>query len=589
MTLVPVDAVWFKRVTNADFFNIEKTPGTTQGGGGMTYFDIPKTARDALFRFLRREIPPPAGPFPPLTIPGVVAIGAPDRSAALAMSKNRDNDPRYRIENQNRHMPGSQRHPAWSPELGFPQAATPVTDAASAEPFLTNGLRIFLVRAADGSNFAGFVEGHTRPTGWPAALDPMFTSNDPGATIEIGTPAGSDVDDVVRRVLAAWGRGQYNVLLYGPPGTGKTHAMNSLWRLLGSGLGPGSVFLDPDDTRVPFKSISDVLPIPLPVARDWVTFHQSYSYEDFVVGLRPDPTPRGLSLVPRIGRMLDLAVSLSCTQGPRSAVLMIDEVNRGNVARIFGEFITFMDVDYRASDPGDPPNPMQLPVPLPSVGVRGTHTESLERPSGGSVRLPSPWHFPRRFYVVASMNSVDRAVAPLDSALGRRFERIEVAPDLALLARWLGVKPGEVEAKVGASAPPGSALSATEAAWLLLARLNHAIATSLGPEFELGHTYLRDVSSGTDEDDRFRLLATAWDRALYPQLVDRFVGRPAELLRLLKVDAEERPSGYLFLQRTFGFGVTDDEGVALEPISLVQELPGNTPAVQATLRFLAVP
>lgn len=588
MTPLPVDSVWFKRVTNADFFNIEKTPGTTQGGGGMTYFDIPKTARDALFRFLGRDLPPPEGPFPPILLPDVRAIGAPDQAAPLSMSKNRDNDPRYRIENQNRHMPGSQRHPAWAPELGFPQATSPVTDAASAEPFLTGGLRILLVRTADGALHAGFVEGVDPPPDWPPGLAAVFTSSDPGGHIAVGTPTGFDIDDIVRRVLDAWGRGRFNVLLYGPPGTGKTHAMNSLWRLLDSGIGPSSIFLDPQDRTRPFKTASDVLPIELPVAQDWVTFHQSYSYEDFIVGLRPNPTPQGVSLVPRVGRMLDLALEVAIGAAG-SAVLMVDEVNRGNVARIFGEFITFMDPDYRAAATGSPPNPMQLPVPLPSVGVSGSHTQPLERPSGGVPRLPVPWYFPRSFYMVASMNSVDRAVAPLDSALGRRFERIEVGPDLGLLADWLGVAPSDVETALAAGGPPGSGLTAGQAGWLLLSRLNHSIATSLGPEFELGHTYLREVASAAGEDERFLLLATAWERALFPQLVDRFVGRPTELLRLLKVDAEDRPPNYLFGPRTFPFGTTEDEGVALKPVSLVDEWATAADAVRATLRFLAVP
>ena len=196
---------------------------------------------------------------------------------------------------------------------------------------------------------------------------------------------------------------------------------------------------------------------------------------------RPNPTPQGLSLSPRVGRLLDIAITLDVPslEPPQSAVLMIDEINRGNVARIFGEFITFMDTDYRAESPGDPVNEMRLPVPLPSVGSRGPSPQPLERPSGGLVRLPVPWFFPRRVLVLASMNSVDRAVAPLDSALGRRFERIEVVPDLALLALWLGVSRSTILSKLASGAmPPGSDLEPPEVAWLLLYRLNHAIATS---------------------------------------------------------------------------------------------------------------
>lgn len=586
MKLLPVKAVWFRQITNADFFNIEKTPGTTSGGGGMTYIDLPKAARDPLFEFIGRKTPGPTGPFPPIDLPDVRAIGNPTASGSLRMSHNREGDIRYRVENQNRHMQGSQRHPAWMPTMGFPQANGPVNSAATAQPYINDGLRIFLVQTTSGDVFAGFAEGKSLPAGWPRALDPMF-DGDPGGCIFPNASVGFEIDDIVRRVLDAWQRGRTNVLLYGPPGTGKTHAMNSLWQLLRSEVAPDSIFLDPDSYLCPFQAAQDVLPIPLPVERDWVTFHQSYTYEDFVIGLRPDPTPQGISLVPRVGRMLDLAIGVD-QRGDGSAVLMIDEINRGNVARIFGEFITFMDPDYRAALPGSDDNEMKLPVPLPSVGVEGGKTQSLERPSGGSVELPVPWYFPRSFYLLASMNSVDRAVAPLDSAIGRRFERIEIGPDLDLLAYWLQIDQAALVARL-ANGGALVTLTAEESSWLLLHRTNHFIATTLGREFELGHTYLRSVMTASRSEDRFLRLATIWDRDLFPQLADRFIGRPAELVRFLKVQDPQRPDDYLFRLRTGLLGDDVEQESVVSPIALVDMWANAADAVRGTLRFLSVP
>ena len=75
----------------------------------------------------------------------------------------------------------------------------------------------------------------------------------------------------------------------------------------------------------------------------------------------------------------------------------------------------------------------------------------------------------------------------------------------------------------------------------------------VGPEFEIGHTYCRGIEQGSDESEQFLLLARVWDSAIYPQLVDRYMGRPSELLNLLKVDADDRPSDYLFKPRGFEF------------------------------------
>jgi 5-methylcytosine-specific restriction endonuclease McrBC GTP-binding regulatory subunit McrB len=105
--------------------------------------------------------------------------------------------------------------------------------------------------------------------------------------------------------------------------------------------------------------------------QDWVTFHQRYSYEDFILGLRPRIVgPAGFELKPRVGKLLDLAIKVRDTgESAQSAVLFIDEVNRGNASRIFGEFITFMDFDYRDIDNDGVDNGNRLPVTFPSVDM----------------------------------------------------------------------------------------------------------------------------------------------------------------------------------------------------------------------------
>ena len=108
------------------------------------------------------------------------------------------------------------------------------------------------------------------------------------------------------------------------------------------------------------------------------------------------------------------------------------------------------------------------------------------------------------------MNSVDRTVAPLDSALARRFERIDMFPDLEILENWLGVSLAGADRKVREAVQETPALTAGECAVLILRRLNFQLATTLGPDFEIGHTYMFPLSDAVSEDDAFRRLANVW-------------------------------------------------------------------------------
>src|SRR4051812_3296675 len=147
---------------------------------------------------------------------------------------------------------------------------------------------------------------------------------------------------------------------------------------------------------------------PIVLAKDtkikvgWVTFHQSYSYEEFIVGLRPDPAgTKLLSLDPSPGLLLELAEWARVPD--QAALLVIDEINRGNVSRIFGEFITLIEVDKRLADDGnktDQTVEINLPYIKPETDVRVDV-------GGTEMPVDNPFTMPRRLYTLASMNSVD--------------------------------------------------------------------------------------------------------------------------------------------------------------------------------------
>lgn len=362
----------------------------------------------------------------------------------------------------------------------------------------------------------------------------------------------TDMAGKIEDILASWGAGR-NVLLYGPPATGKTRLISELFQALSTP--PDSshgILLDPDDTDLPFTRPAQEITIPQPIKVVWTTFHQSYGYEDFVLGLRPEITAEGTRLQPCAGVLLDAALELADSSSEyESVVIFIDEVNRGNAARIFGEFMTFLDFDYREG------GRVPLPLPLRQLTYDDGLSEQIYRPGGKTSEIPQDFKFPKHVYIVSTMNSVDRAAVPIDSALARRFDRIEMRPNLNVLAEHWNMDKAAISKPIDNN---WETLSPFETGYLLLDRLNVAIASDLGPEFELGHGLLTPVlankteADGTvqpvQENDAWRSLAKTWDDVLFPQLEDRYSGRPEQLIELLRADTPPSTETYAWTLRT---------------------------------------
>lgn len=344
-------------------------------------------------------------------------------------------------------------------------------------------------------------------------------------------------------IFGSWAK-ERNVLLYGPPATGKTRLISELFQVLKTASMSGKgIILDPNDSDTPFSRPEQKLHIPTPVKVVWTTFHQSYGYEDFVLGLRPEMTESNAELKPLAGVFLDAALELSDTTSKyKSVVIFIDEINRGNAARIFGEFMTFLDFDYRKD------GRFPIPLPLRQLKYKDDQSEKIYRTGGQEAEIPFGFTFPKHIYIVATMNSVDRAAVPIDSALARRFDRIEMRPNLSVLARKWGLEESSIPKPDDDN---WEKLSPLETAYLLLDRLNLAIAADLGPEFELGHGLLTqlDISAATD-DVIWQDLAKTWDEVIYPQLEDRYSGRPEPLIELLRADTPPLTGSYAWTLRT---------------------------------------
>lgn len=528
--IVRIDRIWWREVSAEDYFAMEKSSRGLRGRASLEIREVPDLLE---FLGVDRNTAPDA--WQDLRIVARV-VGAPENSAPLVFKAHRRHGV-YEITGINRHEDRSERHEAWMPVHGWPDLRVPqsVEDAKSVLAEI-GGLHLYVARVDSGQYFAGFTIGASLPQGWPESCRPMFTGSGSGL-VKVGSGSVEELTPLARKILDAF-VDRKSVLVYGPPATGKTHAVAQVRQILDQEWSGGeSIEFDPHRPDQPFTSGFQSSPIAPPVITDWVTFHQDYGYEDFIVGLRP--TGEGIRLAPFAGRLLDLAIRLH-RQGRGSGLLVIDEINRGNVPKILGDFMTYMDTSYRRAADGS--DRSAIPVNLPKVQRSPTGdpvTEPIWMLSGDSFMLPAPWYFPHNVHILATMNSVDRAVAPLDSAIGRRFERIDAYADLDLLARHLGVSVQE------ATSPDIDAERWTPqaAAVALLAYLNDEITERLGQDYELGHLYFWKVSTWED-------VQRVWDHDIWPQIRDRFGARPDQLADLLRVNARNAPQNYPFRTRT---------------------------------------
>ena len=148
---------------------------------------------------------------------------------------------------------------------------------------------------------------------------------------------------------------------------------------------------------------------------EFITFHQSYGYEEFVEGLRPQTDPKGgtgFRLVPTKGVLKRIAKHAQ--KHPKEPhVLVIDEINRANVSKVLGELVTLLEKDKRQGAENE------ISVTLPHSG--------------------KPFSLPANLYILGTMNTADRSIALLDTALRRRFEFEELPPKPELLEKVGGI------------------------------------------------------------------------------------------------------------------------------------------------------
>jgi 5-methylcytosine-specific restriction enzyme B len=358
--------------------------------------------------------------------------------------------------------------------------------------------------------------------GLPGDMKKMMQKSEVGI-YDTNIAEGPDIVLEICKLL----RQHFNVLIYGPPGTGKTHIMQQVIQ----SFDKPECYIDTEEEETPITTTTAEN-----VTTRWATFHQSYSYEEFIVGLRPDPaSSKLLSLTPVPGLLLELTEF--ARQSDNSSLLVIDEINRGNVSRIFGEFITLLEPDKRLNDDGSQsPNTVQVRLPYIKPGLP-VEVDT----GGGKFKVPNPFTMPRRLYTLASMNSVDKSIAPLDSAIRRRFHVVNLAPDLVAMGRVMGLK-GQLNLRQPTLPDPLTDVDdVRRLALALLESLNRGISFYLGPEYSLGQWYLGRLSGSVKSvDEAKEILSDIWRFQLLPQLEELFNARIEQLETVLRLNVLEK-------------------------------------------------
>lgn len=265
-----------------------------------------------------------------------------------------------------------------------------------------------------------------------------------------------------------------NQILYGPPGTGKTYNTVSLSVDI---LEPGkSDWAEKKKCFDEYKQKGQIV---------FTTFHQSMSYEDFVEGIKPEEKNGQIvySVKPGIFKAL---CDIAYNDLSNPYVLIIDEINRGNVSQIFGELITLLEDDKRLG------NEAELKVKTPYS--------------------QSEFGVPNNLYIIGTMNTADRSVEALDSALRRRFCFTEMMPRPELLTKVIG----------------GMALQE------VLETINKRIVVLKDREHQIGHSYFLKVG---DEPS----LKMVFKNNIIPLLQEYFYGN-YDYIRLVLGEGFMKPN-----------------------------------------------
>jgi 5-methylcytosine-specific restriction protein B len=266
----------------------------------------------------------------------------------------------------------------------------------------------------------------------PPVIDPDL--NPPYSSLECAQDLGMEVEMVERWIRTIERKGQ--AILYGPPGTGKTYSARHIAKVL---VAEGNGFVET------------------------LQFHPAYAYEDFVQGIRPVTENGALLYKLMNGRFIDFCERSRDRKG--KCVLIIDEINRANLSRVFGELMYLLE--YRSES-----------IPL----------------AGGKF-----FSIPANVYIIGTMNTADRSIAIVDHALRRRFAFFELTTNYSVLDNYHKETGFPVNKLI-----------------TLLKQINAAIGDK---RYEIGISYFM-------RDDLMEEIQDIWEMEIVPYLEEYFFDQP---------------------------------------------------------------
>lgn len=273
------------------------------------------------------------------------------------------------------------------------------------------------------------------------------------------------------------------LVFYGPPGTGKTYTAQRFARW----------WLNQQPGYTPSSNQLEI-----------VTFHPSFSYEDFLEGLTAEADDGTVEykikdgvfkrICKRAKRAYHHAQQNEDVEEPPRFVLIIDEINRGNLAQIFGETITLLEVNKRLGEEDE-------------VEITLAH-------SGESFSVPP------NLYVIGTMNTADRSIALVDAALRRRFRFVSFPPNYTALIDYYDEFEDLEVVRETARVEPDPYRSLVALSILGLRELNDQIIDTpdLGKGKQIGHSYLMGLEDVSDVLD-------AWKYEILPLLEEYYFGQ----------------------------------------------------------------
>ncbi|MGC8581973.1 MAG: McrB family protein [Thermoplasmata archaeon] len=275
-----------------------------------------------------------------------------------------------------------------------------------------------------------------------------------------------------------------NIILHGPVGTGKTYFAQIIAKGLVSGIikdikdieklisGNNEIMSKLSDINVEDRLVK-------------VTFHQSYGYEEFIGGIKAKIKNENVVYDFESGIFKNIC-DKARNDLENNYAIIIDEINRGDISRIFGELITLIEPDKRV----------------------GKESEGM------SLKIPNfneEFSVPENLFIIGTMNDSDRSIALLDVALIRRFIFFSINPDLEVIKEWVEKNPFILDK-----------INFENDVVKLLKLLNQNIVITKGEDFQIGHAFFRDIEY--TKDDPYETLRQIFVYKIIPLLKEIYLG-----------------------------------------------------------------